>query len=142
MRREGKAQRIQDIKLPRADDLQLFARVQRREVEVLIQEYRGRELPGIYNPVIVSELFSKQCRPWKGIIHQLRDTVMSSIEDFVTEALYYVADYDTAARISRAIIDPYLQDLGEALGSKLDELLEPHLLCHPITRNSLLTESV
>ena len=41
------------------------------EVKQLLQETRGRELPGTYNPLIVSELFGKQARPWKGMLSAL-----------------------------------------------------------------------
>lgn len=33
------------------------------QVKVLMKESRGRELPGTYNPMIVAELFSDQCKP-------------------------------------------------------------------------------
>ncbi|MBE3044555.1 hypothetical protein IMZ48_18700 [Candidatus Bathyarchaeota archaeon] len=39
-----------------------------REVEKLISMDRGRELPGMYNPAIVGQLFRKQSAPWKQIL--------------------------------------------------------------------------
>ncbi|KAI0440040.1 P-loop containing nucleoside triphosphate hydrolase protein [Xylaria telfairii] len=143
MREEGQAQIIQDIEPASADDPRRISRAQHMdEVKALMGQYGGYELPGTYNPLIVSDIFRKQCRPWGDIIGKVRRTVMDSVETVVNEALHYVTDDVTAAGISRVIIGPYLQELGEALRSKVDELLEPHLLGHPITYNSLLTETV
>ncbi|KAI8951576.1 P-loop containing nucleoside triphosphate hydrolase protein [Xylaria longipes] len=137
MRERGQAQMTQ------GDEPQQISRARRtEEVRELMHKYRGCELPGTYNPLIVSEIFSKQCRPWEGLIHELGGSVMHYVETVVNEALKYVTDDDTAAEIYCVIVGPYLQELGEALRSKLDELLEPHLLGHPITYNALLTESV
>ncbi|KAI0458520.1 P-loop containing nucleoside triphosphate hydrolase protein [Xylaria acuta] len=143
IRQGDQAQIIQDVEPLSSAEPRWTSRAQYMgQVEALMRKYRGCELPGTYNPLIVSELFSKQCRPWGGLISELRGTMMDSVETVVNKALHYVTDHDTAAGISRVIIGPYLQELGGALRSKLDELLEPHLLGHPITYNNFLTESV
>ena len=36
------------------------------------------ELPGTYNPLIVAELFSKQCKQWKGLVYYLSERVLDS----------------------------------------------------------------
>ena len=40
-----------------------------------MKESRGRELPGTYNPMIVAELFSKQCKPWQRMVRCLLERV-------------------------------------------------------------------
>ncbi|KAI0185929.1 P-loop containing nucleoside triphosphate hydrolase protein [Xylaria flabelliformis] len=118
MREEGKAQLIQDDEAPDIADPRRISRAQyMQEVKELMRNHRGCELADSYNPLVVSEIFNKQ-------------------------SLHYVTDDNTANGIYRIIIGPYLQELGEALRSKSDELLEPHHLGHPITYNRLLTERV
>lgn len=38
------------------------------EVIELLKRSRGRELPGIFNPLIVSDLFHEQSAPWEQLI--------------------------------------------------------------------------
>ncbi|KAI1744495.1 P-loop containing nucleoside triphosphate hydrolase protein [Xylaria scruposa] len=131
MREEGRAQIVQGVELPSTTEPRKVLQANRlEEVEALMQKYRGCELPGTYNPLV------------EGLICKLESIVMQSVETVINEALHYVTDDYTASGIYRVIIGPYLQELGEALRSKFDELLEPHLLGHPITYNHLLTERV
>ncbi|KAI0543522.1 P-loop containing nucleoside triphosphate hydrolase protein [Xylaria curta] len=125
MREEGRAQIVQGVEL----EPRVLQANRLEEVEALMQKYRGCELPGTYNPL-------------EGLIRKLEGTVMQSVEIVINEALHYVTDDYTTGGIYRIIIGPYLRELGEALRSKFDELLEPHLLGHPITYNHLLTERV
>lgn len=48
------------------------------QVKELMMESRGRELPGTYNPLIVAELFSNQCKPWQGMMRNLLERTPSS----------------------------------------------------------------
>ncbi|KAI1755847.1 P-loop containing nucleoside triphosphate hydrolase protein [Xylaria castorea] len=129
MREEGQAQIIQDDEAPSTADSRRISRAQYiQEVNELMGNYRGSELLETHNPLIVSEILSKQCAPWRDLIRELGDTVMHSVETVVNEVLYYVTDISMAARISRLIIGPSLQQLSQGLRSKLNELLEPHAL--------------
>ncbi|KAJ8132968.1 hypothetical protein O1611_g656 [Lasiodiplodia mahajangana] len=112
------------------------------EVRDIMKESRGRELPGTYNPLIVAELFSKQCKPWENLVLDLGDRVLQSAEVAIDAALDYVADEETAAAITRTIIVPSMDQLKRGLRAKLDEMLHPHLSGHPITYNHYLTENV
>lgn len=38
------------------------------EILELLRSSRGRELPGMFNPMIVSEIFHQQAKPWDGIV--------------------------------------------------------------------------
>ena len=107
----------------------------------LIKKSRGRELPGTYNPLIVGELFAQQCKPWKGLIVELIKTIKSTVTKMIAAALLHVADAATGRNISANLINPQLQIVTNKLGSKIEELLEPHLSGHPITYNHYLTDN-
>ena len=49
----------------------------------LMSRTRGRELPGTFNPLIVKDLFSEQCRPWTGIVNDHIQMVWKAIKDFL-----------------------------------------------------------
>lgn len=46
-------------------------------VRKLMVECRGRELPGTFNPLVVGDLFSRQCKPWEYITQNLAEEVQS-----------------------------------------------------------------
>ncbi|KAK7911643.1 P-loop containing nucleoside triphosphate hydrolase protein [Apiospora marii] len=112
------------------------------EVKVLMEGSRGRELPGTYQPLIVAELFSKQCRPWKGLVVDLSDRILKSSLATVSATFRYIVDENTAESLLREIVEPSLGKLRDSLSTKVEEILEPHLSGHPITYNHYLTENV
>ncbi|CZT13347.1 uncharacterized protein RCO7_03410 [Rhynchosporium graminicola] len=42
-------------------------------VKELLAESRGRELPGTFNPLVIGDLFSRQCKPWEYITQNLAE---------------------------------------------------------------------
>jgi hypothetical protein len=143
MRKEGHAKIILDHLSGHDDKNRCVSRTDYiEEVKVLMKEARGRELPGTYNPLIVAELFSKQSKPWKGLICCLSDHVLDCAYTSVTTALQYTADEETAASLLHELIGPSMESLKESLAIKVMEILEPHSSGHPITYNHYLTENV
>ncbi|KAK0107205.1 hypothetical protein ONS95_003907 [Cadophora gregata] len=59
--------RVTSKYLMRSDYLQI--------VKDLMVECRGRELPGTFNPLVVGDLFSRQCKPWESITQDLAEQV-------------------------------------------------------------------
>ncbi|KAI6080250.1 P-loop containing nucleoside triphosphate hydrolase protein [Hypoxylon rubiginosum] len=112
------------------------------EVKALMKEARGRELPGTYNPLIVAELFSKQCKPWQRLVCALSERILASSYLAVNSALQNVTDGQTAEALLRELIGPSIEILRKNLDTKVEEILEPHLSGHPITYNHYLTENV
>lgn len=39
------------------------------QVETKIRRSRGRELPGLFNPMIMADLFRDQASPWGGVVY-------------------------------------------------------------------------
>ncbi|KAI0162272.1 P-loop containing nucleoside triphosphate hydrolase protein [Xylariaceae sp. FL1272] len=112
------------------------------KVRLMMRQSRGCELPGSYNPLIVTQLFAEQCKPWKALVRGLADQVLQSVEFVIEAALDYSTDYKTAAGLSRIIIGPYMKTLKDELRAKLDELLTPHRSGHPVTYTNTVAEGV
>ncbi|KAK8062886.1 hypothetical protein PG997_014983, partial [Apiospora hydei] len=141
MRTKGHARSIVDGDV--ADDGRCISRSDYiNEVKVLMKDSRGRELPGTYQPLIVAELFSKQCKPWEGLVVDLSERILASSLTTVSAVLRYVVDEDTAESLLREVVGPSLEKLRESLSTKVQEILEPHVSGHPITYNHYLTENV
>jgi hypothetical protein len=107
-----------------------------------MKESQGRELPGTYNPLIVTELFRKQCKPWKGLVCALSERILGLVYHTVNSVLQHIADEQTAAALLRDVVGLSLECLKLNLATKVQEILEPHLSGHPITYNHYLTENV
>jgi GTP-binding protein EngB required for normal cell division len=142
MRTEGNARIIQDGPDFAGDDRCVSWSDYVEEVKALMKETRGRELPGTYNPLIVAELFSKQCMPWKGLVCSLSERILDSAYTSVNSVLQHIADEKTAVALLREVVGPSMENLKESLAIKVDEILEPHFSGHPITYNHYLTENV
>jgi len=111
-------------------------------VKKLMVECRGRELPGTFNPLVVGDLFSRQCQPWEKITQNLAEQVHEAAATTFNKIINEICDDNTRTRLMKGIIQPSLHQLRKDLKIKLDELLKPHLSIHPITYNHYLTESV
>jgi hypothetical protein len=112
------------------------------EVKTLMKRSGGRELPGLFNPLIVGELFSDQCKPWKGLADSITARILQAAYETINELLQYVAVEETTDRIFREIVNPEMETLKGDLEKKVKELLAPHYSGHPITYNHYLIENV
>lgn len=105
------------------------------EIRDLLKRTRGRELPGMFNPLIVGDLFCEQSRPWEALARQhLQDTwdvARVSLELIAS----HLADDTIVEALLREIIEPLMDEKLGRLNQKLDELLEPYRRGHPITYN-------
>lgn len=84
------------------------------QVKVLMQRSRGRELSGISNPLIISELFAKQCKPWNGLIDALVKNIVDDADMTVQAAVTHVTDPPTAGALLRTVVAPEIATLGRA----------------------------
>ncbi|KAK8129401.1 interferon-induced GTP-binding protein Mx [Apiospora kogelbergensis] len=93
-------------------------------IENKMRKSRGRELPGLFHPMLVADLFREQApgKSWLAVAH--------------------LADAATSAAIMRNIVKPAMEDMLTALNSKTGELLKPHQTLHPITYNHYFTDTI
>ncbi|KAK9413439.1 putative GED domain-containing protein [Seiridium unicorne] len=111
-------------------------------VKILMVEGRGRELPGTFNPLVIGDLFSRQCKPWESITQNLVEQIHEAAATTFNKMISEICDVNTQTRLMRGMIQPSLHRLRNDLKNKVDELLRPHLAIHPITYNDYLTETV
>ncbi len=111
-------------------------------IQHLMKRIKGRELPGTFNPMIVTDLFSEQSAPWEGIARSHIDKVWKAVEDFLHHAAAHVADTTTSRALCQNFFEPTLKQLLADLNEKTTELLIPHQKGHPITYNHYFTQTL
>jgi hypothetical protein len=111
------------------------------EVKQLMRTSRGRELPGTFNPLIITELFAEQCAPWAGIVEDVKQDILRAVDEVTSDIVSHVAAADTAPGIL-SLISRAGAKLKADLDLKIEELFKPHLHVHPITYNHYLTDTV
>lgn len=111
------------------------------EVREVIRQSKGCELPGTFNPLIISELFKEQCQPWAALAIKAKDSVVNVVSQTIQAIVYHVTLNETAAKISRWV-DGMLGTHKDNLDSMVTSLLDPHINGHPITYTKDLVENV
>ncbi|PMB65575.1 Interferon-induced GTP-binding protein Mx3 [Beauveria bassiana] len=111
------------------------------EVKSLMKKSRGRELSGTFNPMIISELFKEQCKPWKGLVDKVREHVLHAIDEVTNAIVTHVAAKNTVPGILSILRNARTNSIRD-LDAKFQTLLEPHLNGHPITYNHYMTDNV
>jgi hypothetical protein len=111
-------------------------------IQHLMRRTKGRELPGTFNPMIVSDLFLEQSSPWEAITRKHIERVWRAAKEFLNLTATYIADAATSKALFQRIFEPALDQLLETLNAKSTELLTPHQKSHPITYNHYFTEAL
>jgi hypothetical protein len=111
------------------------------EVKELMRRSRGCELPGTFNPLIIGELFTEQCQPWRGIAVDAKDGILRAVFQAAQAILNHVAVDEVEDGIFR-IVSGRIDVLKTNLDQKVNQLLEPHYSSHPITYNHYLIDNV
>jgi hypothetical protein len=97
-------------------------------VKEIQTDYRGHELPGMYNPDHLTLVFRKQSHRWRGIAEAHLGATWAATYDFLREVAQYAAgagNEHTAAALIRHIIEPEMKAKRRNLLEKLDEILRP-----------------
>ncbi|KAF4334246.1 Mx2 (GTPase) [Fusarium beomiforme] len=111
-----------------------------KDVAKRLKYSKGRELPGLFNPLIVSDLFVEQCEPWRKIAMQLAEDVLEAV--LVTTEM--IIQKITASDVTEGIlkfINEKVNELKVEMIGQIDALLIAAAQ-HPITYNPQLTENV
>ncbi|MCJ1474752.1 hypothetical protein MMC13_003412 [Lambiella insularis] len=112
------------------------------EVRQRIRRSRGRELPGTFNPLIISELFYLHSKPWNHITGSYIETLLSDLQKAILPILSEIVDDKSAEGLLRRVINPKFDELEAFLRSKSAELLGPQRRGHPITYNHYFIDCV
>jgi hypothetical protein len=103
---------------------------------------RGRELPVLFDPMIIADLFRDQASPWEQLARDHIDSSWKACKVFLKHVIAHVADLETSTSLSQKVIGPAMDDILAALRLKTSEVLKPHQQIHPITYNHYFTETI
>ena len=112
------------------------------EILGLLERTRGAELPGMYNPMIVGDLFFQQSKPWESLARSHVKDVWQAVKHFVDKLISSLTDDVTMDCILQEVVWPVMDRKLKEVNLKLDEILAPHKHGHPITYNHYFTESI
>jgi hypothetical protein len=110
-------------------------------VKKILERSRGCELPGTFQPMLISQLFWEQSQPWEEIALQHINKVASASKQFIDAVLQHVAPAEFKDRIIAINVDAAL---NKCLDDAKDELRK-HLqdkTGHPSTYNHYFTATI
>jgi hypothetical protein len=111
-------------------------------IENLMNRTRGRELPGTFNPMIISDLFLEQSQPWEALAEAHISQVARAVRTFLKHLISHTADSTTCGALFQTLVEPELEKIVKDVKHKTADLLAPHQRGHPITYNHYFTETV
>ncbi|KAM3553722.1 hypothetical protein ARSEF4850_006795 [Beauveria asiatica] len=101
---------------------------------------KGRELQGLFNPLIVTDLFIEQCEPWARIARALVEDILGAVHQTTQLIVERIAASDVAEGVLKLIrqgIDGLKVTMDAQVGALLASTAQ-----HPITYNPQLTKTV
>jgi hypothetical protein len=113
-----------------------------QDVQRRMARNRGRELPGLFNPDIIDNLFYDQAKPWQQIILATLERLVEATEVAVKHILEHVADTATIDGIMGFLVRPNLEPIKVGLLAKAEEILEPHIKRRLLTFNHYFTDTL
>ncbi|VUC33512.1 unnamed protein product [Clonostachys rosea] len=108
----------------------------------LAERTRGRELPGLWNPMMIAELFRELSSPWEAIAKKHVDRTWEASAEFMEQVAKATADSVTADSLKDVILDPKLDEIRLSLYGNLKKVVQPHQEGHPITYSEGLRETL
>lgn len=112
------------------------------EIKELMGENKGRELPGMYNPLIVGDLFHKQATPWAFISRDHIEATWTAANQAVKQLLSKSTDGETHGALMREVVTPQMNLKKEKMLAENNRLLYDVQKIHPITYNDHFTENL
>ncbi|EUC27211.1 hypothetical protein COCCADRAFT_112295 [Bipolaris zeicola 26-R-13] len=113
-----------------------------KRIDSLMNRTRGRELPGTFNPMVVSDLFFEQSSLWEELARAHIVQVVSAVRTFLRYLISHVSDTSTCGALFQILVEPELDKISKDVKSKTAELLASHQRGHPITYNPYFRETV
>ncbi|KAH7119872.1 dynamin family protein-like protein, partial [Dendryphion nanum] len=110
-------------------------------VQKVLERSRGFELPGNFNPVIISQLFWEQSQPWEQIASSHINRVAHACKDFVYLVLKYAAPTELLDRLASICVDGALATALKASKEELHKTISDKAR-HPMTYNHYFTTTI
>lgn len=79
-----------------------------QEIRELLKTSRGRELPEMFIPLIVGDLFLEQSENWERLAREHLQATGDTVQNFLQLTLSHLTDENASLAILREIIEPVL----------------------------------
>lgn len=109
-------------------------------VRGLIKRSRGDELPGMFNPLLIANLYWEQSSPWEDIANRHVEDIWSLCYNFVSETLNTTTNKEVFDNLMKHLIGPVMDKRLEAAQNELKKLLEDEKR-NPITYNHYFSDT-
>ncbi|KAF2091553.1 hypothetical protein K490DRAFT_70374 [Saccharata proteae CBS 121410] len=110
-------------------------------VRNVLMRSRGRELPGNFNPMLISELFWEQSGGWESLAKAHIENVAHVCDRFVRHMLDSITAHDASARLQKFCVDDALKDRLSRAHDELNKIIEDKSR-PPMTYNHYYTDTV
>ncbi|KAF2098337.1 hypothetical protein NA57DRAFT_66664 [Rhizodiscina lignyota] len=107
----------------------------------ILRRTRGRELPGNFNPMLISELFWEQSSPWETMAMEHINNVADACQEFVCKVLQKVTSNDIEARLQDVRVESALKEALKEARAELKKVIADKQR-HPITYNHYYTMTI
>ena len=111
-------------------------------IEAKMRSSRGRELPGLFDPMVIASLFRDQASPWERLVHDHVDSTWKACKVFLQYVIVHISDPATSTALLQKVIGPAMNNISVTLRAKTDDILKGHQEIHPITYNHYFTETI
>jgi hypothetical protein len=110
-------------------------------VKKTLERSRGYELPGTFQPMLISQLFWEQSQPWEQIASQHVGTIASACKEFIDTVVQDAAPSEFKDRLRTLYVDGALTQALAGAKEELHKILEDKAR-HPTTYNHYFTTTV
>jgi hypothetical protein len=113
-----------------------------RNISQRMIESRGRELPGMVNTSVVSDLFRQESRLWENLTLIHIKALWAAVVEAIRHLAWHCADASTARSVFEIAIKPKLTKYRDNMEAEILESLISHRDIHATTFNRYYTESL
>ncbi|KAJ3578428.1 hypothetical protein NPX13_g2138 [Xylaria arbuscula] len=109
---------------------------------ILLRRTRARELPNLFNPMVVADLFHEQSGPWKSIVDSHVRATWDAANKFLELVIKSIADPAISTALIAEVFGPALEKLVLDAETQTAELLNAHRSIHPITYTQEYSQAI
>lgn len=106
-----------------------------QDIRKLLDDSKGRELPGTFSPLLVGDLFIRQSTNWKPFALDFVEDVWNIVKQFLDDVLLHTTDENVREALLEDIIDPAMEKVLVKLKDKVTEIHSPYARGSPATLN-------
>jgi hypothetical protein len=110
-------------------------------VQKVLERSRGVELPGSFNPMLISQLFWEQSQPWEDIASEHITKVANVCKEFVYMTIKHTAPDEFQGRLASLSVDAALANALVACKEELRKVIKDKRR-HPMTYNHYFTTTL